>query len=82
MASKIKTDQIFHGKKPSGEADDLIGTAEASNILDVSVSRVQQFFWNKRLPGTMFANRIVFRRADVLEFAKAERLTGRPHEEN
>jgi len=51
-------------------------TAETAEFLDVTDSRIRQFYGKGRLKGTKIAGVIFFHRRDVESFANVPRLSG------
>lgn len=60
----------------------FVTTSEAAAMLNVGEERVRQFHRTGRLHGRKVGISIIFDRAEVEEFAKQERPTGRPKQEN
>jgi len=59
------------------DMDDLISTADAAEILDVTPRAVRWYYDNELLPGREIAGRLLFLRGDVAKFVKPKK-TGRP----
>ena len=56
---------------------DLVGGMAAAELAGVSLSAIQKFARAGALPSELIANRRIYRRADVLSFARRYQLARR-----